>query len=503
MSNKEHRTPNVEREAALRSGETELRQPTMRTDMSTGSFVGRHLPAGRLGGHAVVVGGSLAGLVTARVLADHFERVTVLERDRYPDGPLPRKGVPQARHLHALLLRGRQILEEVFPGIGEELRQAGALGVDTAADLAWLTPAGWGFRFPSGLELLAFSRDLLDWCVRRRVAALPRVEVREETDVTALIPTGAGNGVRGVVARPRDEGRPEGERLYADLVVDASGRASRAPEWLEALGYPRAEETVVNAHVGYASRFYARPRGPRADWKALYVQAAPPGRRRAGIAFPVEGGRLLVSLSGGGRDYPSTDEAAFLEFARSLPTPMLYDVLKAAEPLTPIAGHRGTENRLRHYERMPRWPERFVVLGDAACAFNPVYGQGMTVAALGAAELGRCLAEQPRHEPDGCLSGLAVRFQRRLARLTAAPWMFATSEDLRYREVEGSAPGWATRLMHRYVAAVIRLSTRHAGVRKRLLEVFHMLRPPAALFHPGVLFRVAAQLAFRAPRHER
>src|SRR5262245_51079330 len=218
--------------------------------------------------HAVVIGGSMAGLLAARVLADSFEKVTILERDRYPDGPQPRKGVPQARHLHALLLRGQQILEDLFPGLCDELREAGAQEMDTAADLAWLTPAGWSVRFPSGLDAMAFSRDLLDWWVRRRVAALPPVHIMQDVEVTGLLPNAIGTGVAGVLTRQR--GRSDGEcadnqPVLADLVVDASGRSSRAPEWLEALGYARPEESTVNAFLGYASRFYTQPRDFRAD----------------------------------------------------------------------------------------------------------------------------------------------------------------------------------------------------------------------------------------------
>jgi 2-polyprenyl-6-methoxyphenol hydroxylase-like FAD-dependent oxidoreductase len=442
---------------------------------------------------AVVIGGNLGGLLTARVLADHFDRVTVVERDRYPDGPHPRKGVPQARHLHALLLRGQEIVEGLLPGLCDELRAAGAVLMDTAEDIAWLTPRGWGLRYRSELGALSCSRDLIDWCVRRRVAAWPRVRVVEETEVLGLLP-GPGDSVGGVVVRRRGgEGVNAAGPIHGELVVDAGGRHSRAPDWLDTLGYPRPEETVINAFLGYASRFCARPPGPRSGWKGTIVQSAPPERRRGAIIFPVEGDRWWVTLIGGGGDYPPTEDAGFLEFARSLPTPMVYDALRTGEPITPIVGYRATENRLRHYERLPRRPEGFVVLGDAACAFNPVYGQGMTTAALGVSELGRCLAGQRRRRSDGDLTGLAGRFQRRLAAINEAPWLLATSQDLRYREVVGARPGRKTRFMHRYIDHVMRLATRHAGVRQRFLEVNHMLRKPSALFHPAVLLRVAWQ----------
>jgi len=215
------------------------------------------------GNHALVIGGSMAGMLAARVLADHFERVTILERDRFAeDGPVPRKGVPQARHVHALLKRGRVALERLFPGIGDELIAASAPTLDMANDIAWLNPAGWGVRFPSDLGFVSFSRDLLDWHVRRRLAAdTGSVHFLKGYDVTGLVPGPDGTGVAGARVRQRDgSGAGNGEKeLHADLVVDATGRGSRAPEWLEALGYTRPEETVINAHLGDATRVYRRP----------------------------------------------------------------------------------------------------------------------------------------------------------------------------------------------------------------------------------------------------
>jgi 2-polyprenyl-6-methoxyphenol hydroxylase-like FAD-dependent oxidoreductase len=432
----------------------------------------------------VVVGGSLAGLLAARVLADHFDRVTVLERDRYPEGPHPRKGVPQAKHLHALLLRGRQLLEEYFPGFGTQMAEAGAPRFDVARDVAWLTPAGWGVRYESGLEMIAFTRDLLDWLVRRRLAAWSNVELRQGVDVTGLLPDARGTCVGGVVIQDRGTGGVE--RLSAELVVDASGRGSRLPQWLNSLGYAAPAETVVNAGLGYATRLYHEPAKLPGDWRAVAVQAAPPRRGRAGILLPVEGGRFMLTLSGAGDDRPPTDEADFLEFARGLASPMAYDAIKDAEPASPITGYSGTGNRLRHCERLPAWPERLVALGDSVCAFNPVYGQGMTTAALGADLLGRLLMQRRRGSGHD-LRGLARQFQKQLARVNVAPWTLAPSEDLYYPNVVGGRRTGGTERMHWYVTQVLRLATERPDVRHRFLEVFHMLRPPASLLHPSVM----------------
>ena len=301
--------------------------------------------------------------------------------------------------------------------------------------------------------------------------------------MTGLVANESGDRVTGVTVRI-----PGGsvQSLAADLVVEASGRMSRAPEWLKGLGYTPPRESMVNAHMGYATRLYRR--GPEdRGWKALFVQAAPPDRTRAGVALPVEGDRWIVTLCGGGGDHAPVEEGAFLEFIRSLPDPQLYELVSTCEPLSPIVGYRRMENRWRHYEEMDRRPEGLVVLGDAVCAFNPVYGQGLTTAALGAKALSDCL-----HAPT--LDGLPARFQRRLAQVIRVPWTLATGEDVRYRGAEGVKPGLVDKLMQWYVDQVTAVSTYDRRVRLGLLRVFTMTHGPQILFHPRVLGAVLVRL---------
>ena len=442
------------------------------------------------GRHAVVLGGSLAGLLAARVLSDHFDEVTVVERDVYRETAEVRRGIPQANHVHGLLLRGRLVLEELFPGLQDEMIAAGVPLVDMANEIAWYTRAGWGVRFPSEMKVLAFTRPVLDLHVRRRLSSNPRVKIMDNTDVLRLMPGAEKNRVAGVLICPRnsESDRKVAAELRADLVVDTTGRASRAPRWLNDLGYVIPEETVVDGHLGYASRLYRIPDDFNRDWKCAYVQSAPPQRNRGAILFEVEGNRWLVTLTGGARDYPPNDEVGFLEFARSLPVSIIYDAMRAAEPISPIKTHRATENRLRHFERAKELPENFLLLGDAVCAFNPVYGQGMTIAALGALTLKNTLRE------NGNLRGLSRRFLRRLAKVNKTPWLLATGEDYRYPDTEGHGPTLMTKFMHRYMNHVLELATQTVAVRHVMLRAFSMMVPPTALFHPRISWRVLAHV---------
>ncbi|HEX6732270.1 MAG TPA: hypothetical protein VF074_19795 [Pyrinomonadaceae bacterium] len=456
------------------------------------------LPESKREQDAIVLGGSLAGLLAARVLCDHFERVTIVERDFFPTSPEPRRGTPQANHVHALMPQGRLILEQLFPELHQQMMADGAPLIDMASDIAWLTPQGWGVNFPSDLEVLAFTRPLLDLHVRRRLVDNPQIRIMQGAEIVRLIDD-RNQSIAGVVVRTS---APDGDtvetKLYADFVVDATGRASRAPRWLTQLGYPAPAETTVNAFLGYASRLYKIPEGFNANWKCAFVQAAPPERKRGGILFAVEGNRWLVTLVGGGHDYPPTDEAPFLEFARSLVVPVIYDAIKNATPLSPIKTHRGTENRLRHFDKLDRQPRNFVALGDAVCAFNPVYGQGMTIAAMGAMTLDSCLRKWKAEDEV-----FARRFQKRLAKVVSAPWMLATSEDYRYRETVGGSASRITRFMHRYMDQVLKVSTFDPIVRHVLLQAFGMLVPPSALFQPKVSLRLIRETLATGMRAKR
>lgn len=450
--------------------------------------------------HAIVVGGSIAGLLAARVLTDHFEKVTIIERDILPHGNEDRPGSPQARHLHLLLMRGLEIIGDLFPEVKAEMIGNGAHVIDQGKDFHIHYLSGWAPQISCNLPLLTFTRPLLESTIRRHLREYKKVEIREGLGVSGFLLSKDARRVTGVRFRPRGaqpDDASEEQQLTADLVVDASGRNSRAPEWLEEAGFAAPAETVVDASWGYATRVYEVPEGFQASWKSLLIMHRPPVITRAGIIQPIEGNRWIVTLAGVMEDYPPTDEEGFLEYARTLKQPDLYESIRHAKPLTRIWGFRRTENRLRHYHQMARMPDRFVALGDALCAFTPVYGQGLTTSALGADELRRCLVEQ---RPGKSLDGMTRKLQKRLAKMVSGPWDMATGEDLRWPATRGGKITLKTRLMQWYMYQVLCLIPESAEIFRRFQQVNHMVKPLPIMFHPSVLLPVMKRTFLPQPK---
>jgi 2-polyprenyl-6-methoxyphenol hydroxylase-like FAD-dependent oxidoreductase len=437
--------------------------------------------------HAVVIGSSMAGLLAARVLSEHFEQVTIIERDRLSEQVEARKGVPQGQHAHILLMKGETILRELFPALYETFARDGAVPL-TSADVQWYDFGVWKAPSPDPIKSYCGSRPFLEQCVRRFVAERANVRFIDGCDVSRLCVNEDHTRVMGVSLVHHSPERHE-EDLAADLVVDASGRGSRATQWLVSLGYDRVEETSVKVEVGYATRIYRRPSNLPLDWKLLIVYPTPPREKRSGLVFPIEDDCWMVSLAGRLRDYPPADEAGFLEYARSLPDPSLYEAIKEAEPVTPIVTYKYVVNRWRHYERMARLPEGLVILGDAVCTFNPVYGQGMSVAALEARVLDVCLRDQQRQGTGYDLAGFPQRFQQAIVKTVEVPWMLATGEDFRYPETEGKRP-LGINLLHWYTRRVNELTGSNPMIAGLFYQVLHLLKPPTVLFSPRVVWAV-------------
>jgi 2-polyprenyl-6-methoxyphenol hydroxylase-like FAD-dependent oxidoreductase len=440
---------------------------------------------GRRAGRAVVIGGSIAGLVASRILSDHFSEVIVLERDELPDKPEPRRGVPQAHHYHGLLARGMRVLEELFPNFSGDMESYGAQVVSATEDLQVRRRIGWLPHFPSSLEVLLASRALIEWAIRVRVNELDNVTILSAHNVVRLLATDDSSRVTGVLVSTG--GSQEPDRLDADLVVDASGRASAAPKWLEELGYGAVEETSVNAHWGYSSCFVRLPDDHRMKFKA--ISAAPlngleqGARRTRGAAMWIQEGerRYILTAIGSANDHPPSNFEGLLEFVRGLDYEELTEALRDVAPLGEVYTWRRMPNRLRHFEALRRRPEAFVCVGDSVAAFNPVYGQGMTVALLGANGLDAELRAQASLSGAGeaSLDGLAERFHRHLFNIVQVPWTLAISSDYRVEGVNAPPrPPEASRLTA-YFDRIEALAADDPEVMLAYLETAHLLRDPA------------------------
>jgi 2-polyprenyl-6-methoxyphenol hydroxylase-like FAD-dependent oxidoreductase len=449
--------------------------------------------AGRGMRHAVVVGGSLAGLLAAHVLARYADRVTVVERDRFPEGAEPRPGVPQGRHPHVLLEGGQLALESLLPGFLAELAAAGAPHVGMPSDLVLWQDGRWFRRLPATTSLYTGSRAQLEALIRRRVIANPVITVMEAADVVGLL--GDASRVRGVRLRSRSGGgRPQHSSLEADVVVDASGSSTKAPRWLTAIGAEAPYEETIDTGLAYASRLY-RGKGSllNGETAGFYVYPSPT-QVRAGGALPLEDGTHLVIVSGLRGDEPPTADDEFLRYAKKLPHPPLHRWLDEAEPLSPAFGFRQPANIRRRYDMPGRRPAGFLAAGDALCTFNPVYGQGMAVAAMGAVALRSALAD-PRRVPT------TRRVQQALLAASLQAWNISAGADRKMPGAIGTAVGSgpADRAAGWYLN---RVQARYPGdpvVGTAFRAVLHLSAPVTTLLSPAVARAVLLRPAAPTP----
>ncbi|HGM5420638.1 TPA: FAD-dependent oxidoreductase [Serratia liquefaciens] len=436
-------------------------------------------------GHAIVIGAGIAGLTSAFVLARHFERVTLIERDSLGKGAVFRKGVPQARHAHGLTSQGALALETLFPGIGHELEQAGAPVFDHGESISTWISAGHIPFSRVGLQIQICTRPLLETCIRQRVMDIVGIECIDEHEVVQLHMTGPYTS--GVYIRACPAPHNTADRLLpADWVVDASGRFSHMPQWLEKLGYDPPKNNVVDAHVVYASCTF---KAPSPAWRVLYHLSSVPDQPRGVYALCTERDEWLVTLYGAAGDKPGLDESAFRAFAASLDNPDLNALLLNARRVSSITRYARTENRRRAYGRMCRWPEHLVVIGDAACAFNPIYGQGMTLAVKQSILMGEVI-ERSLTSKDA-----ARQFQVKQEKMTAWPWRLAISDDLLWQAKMRQRKGpLLARIFHAYKAILYRAVLSEPFLYKLFLGISHQVHHPLCMFHPQVLIRVVKQL---------
>ncbi|GEM32188.1 FAD-binding monooxygenase [Nocardia neocaledoniensis NBRC 108232] len=421
--------------------------------------------------HALVLGAGVAGLLAARVLAERFDRVTLVERDELDAKETVRRGVPQAWHLHGLLDRGRRIMEELYPGFTEEAVSDGATVAEVLVGTRWYVGGSRLAAGATGLTSLIATRSLLETVLRRRTLRTRGIELLTRTTAQGLV--GDAERVRAVrVTGPAGE-----QTLAADLIVDASGRGSRITQWLDEIGAEVPEEERLDVDLGYASRFFRHRPGQLGGQASVIVSTGADGR--GGGAVRVEGDRWHVTLAGMLGDHPPTDDQGFRDYAASLSAPDIHTIVVGSDALGEPVPYRFRTAVRRRFDRQSAPPAGLVVLGDAQCAFNPLYAQGMTVAALQAAAL--------RDSLDA--DDLPARFYATAADAVAVAWQLAAGSDLRHPGVEGRRT-LRTRLTDVFVTRVQRVAHHDPRVARTFLRVAHLVDPPTALTAPGTLRRI-------------
>ena len=435
-----------------------------------------------IGGHALVLGAGMAGLLAARTLSDFFETVTVVERDALPDEPANRRGVPQGRQLHALLPGGAQALDELLPGLLDELVSGGAPYFD-GRDMSRLHYNLGGHRMVSTGSVELFpayqtSRPFLECHVRRRVRAIANVSLLECHDVVELTSTPDHRCITG--ARTVDRRTHSEQALVADLTVDATGRGSRTQVWLDSLGYDRPTENNIVMHLSYASQVLRMP--PDALHEVAFIIGAVPGRP-TGLGFSrCEHDTWMFTAFGMAGHEPPGDLAGMCEYAKAFAPPRALAAARAAEPLGQVARHRMPSSQWRRYDKLQRFPDRLLVVGDAICCFNPVYAQGMTVAAVEALALRNCLSSGTNH--------LAPRFFKAAAKPIRQAWQLSTGSDLALPEIGGRQP-LPMRLVNDYVDRVLTAAECDIAVRNQFLRVTALIDPTTRLLRPAMLWHAA------------
>ena len=424
------------------------------------------------GGQAVVIGASIAGLLASRVLVDRFDRVILIEKDELPNTATPRQGTPQARHIHVLHRAGQVVIEDFLPGYGSDLLNAGAVEVDMASDFEVYQSGDFIAHGPSEIIQFSASRPMFEYVARKHVTAFDGIRLREKCHFVEYT-TDEHDTVTGV--RYREDGSES--VLSADLVVDATGRTSRTPRWLESQGYDAPEVEEVSIDLQYATVEVARPPG---DASTLLVLPDAP-RKRGAAVFPVEHDRWLLTLAGMHGDHPPPDLEGFRAFAASLPIPDVNSRLED-DPLGNIREYPYPSSIRRRYQAVDQFPRGLVVMGDAIASFNPIYGQGMSVAALQALALHRSLVSSRSPE-------VAHDFFPRAARIIDDAWAIAVGSDFQFGETSGPKPR-GTSITNRYVSRLVRKSHTDGKLADAFNRVVIMEKPPSSLFHPHIMWRV-------------
>ncbi len=426
---------------------------------------------------AIVIGASIGGLVASKILSKYFESVKIIEKDTF-DNLDSRKGTPQAKHVHVLLVKGREILSKIFPNFEDDLEKNGGVKYDFIKNARYLVPTGWTPRFDSGLISYSCSRNLLESVIRNQVKKTKNIEFLIGNSVTGF--ELEDNMVTKVTFNEIKSSKKK--TINCDFVVDCTGRNSQLPSWLKQLHFDTPIETRVDSDIGYSTRYYEIPDGFEDDWKITVVMNRPPNQPRMGGIFQVEKNQWFVTMYSIGKDHPPTDEEGFLNFSKTLPDKTVYEAISNAKPISQIYGYRVEGSRLRHYEKLNSIPKNLIAFGDSVCTFNPFYGQGMTVIALSANVLDDSLKSSSN------LGNFSKKFHHKLHKTIQYPWLLATGEDFRWPTTKGKKPNSLTRLMQNYVDKVLLTTPKSARATKAFQEMMQMVKPPTVMFHPLIFF---------------
>lgn len=445
----------------------------------------------RLGQRAIVIGGGIAGKLAARVLSDFFTEVMVLEKNKKSDQTSLRSGVPQGSHGHALLKSGEDILEDLFPGITKELLTSGAIPSNFSKDISWYHHGSWKIKHDSNIQTIQQSRPFLEGHLQRRLEQFNNIHFIYGTKVSTILTNPDKTKTTGVTYQTN---LGEVKEFNADLIIDASGAATQTSKWLKLLDYPQPEKTEVKVDLFYASRTYHELSPIEKCWKGLLIYPNPPEQARGGGIYKIEDNKWMVTMLGYGIENPPADDRSFLEYAAALDHPTIYDAINQGKPASEVSIYRFPSLRRYHYDKLKKFPNGLVVMGDAFCRIDPVFAQGMSLSALEATALKEVLEKATRNQSLNKISYFA---HRKFSKILDIPWMIAITEDFRFSHTLGKR-FIGLPFLQTYIKKVVTASATNKDVYETFIHVLHLKAHPVTLFSPKIL----KSILFKKPKIE-